>query len=84
MGEIYGMIGQRSLISSIVTETNRVDIYSDKTCLICGNVATAGTINLPIELVNNNYFITLSTSTKTATSFTTTATGDYILIGKVI
>ena len=84
MGEIYGMIGQRSLISSTVTETNRVDIYSDKTCLICGNVATAGTINLPIELVNNNYFITLSTSTKTATSFTTTATGDYILIGKVI
>ena len=84
MGEIYGMIGQRSLISSTVTETNRVDIYSDKTCLICGNVATAGTINLPIELVNNNYFITLSTSAKTATSFTTTATGDYILIGKVI
>ena len=84
MGEIYGMIGQRRLISSTVTETNRVDIYSDKTCLICGNVATAGTINLPIELVNNNYFITLSTSEKTATSFTTTATGDYILIGKVI
>ena len=84
MGEIYGMIGQRSLISSTVTETNRVDIYSDKTCLICGNVATAGTINLPIELVNNNYFITLSTSAKTATSFTTTATGDYILIGKVV
>ena len=84
MGEVYGMIGQRSLISSTVTETNRVDIYSDKTCLICGNVATAGTINLPIELVNNNYFITLSTSTKTATSFTTTATGDYILIGKVV
>ena len=84
MGEIYGMIGQRSLVSSTVTETNRVDIYSDKTCLICGNVATAGTINLPIELENNNYFITLSTSTKTATSFTTTATGDYILIGKVI
>ena len=84
MGEIYGMIGQRSLISSTVTETNRVDIYSDKTCLICGNVATAGTINLPIELANNNYFITLSTSTKTATSFTTTATGDYILIGKVL
>ena len=84
MGEIYGMIGQRSLISSTVTETNRVDIYSDKTCLICGNVATAGTINLPIELVNKNYFITLSTSAKTATSFTTTATGDYILIGKVI
>ena len=84
MGEIYGMIGQRSLISSIVTETNRVDIYSDKTCLICGNVATAGTINLPIELVNNNYFITLSTGEKTATSFTTTATGDYILIGKVL
>lgn len=83
MGEIYGMIGQRSLISSTVTETNRVDIYSDKTCLICGNVSTAGTINLPIELVNNNYFITLSTSAKTATSFTTTATGDYILIGKV-
>lgn len=83
MGEIYGMIGQRSLISSTVTETNRVDIYSDKTCLICGNVSTAGTINLPIELVNNNYFITLSTSTKTATSFTTTSTGDYILIGKV-
>ena len=84
MGEIYGMMGQRSLISSTVTETNRVDIYSDKTCLICGNVATAGTINLPIELANNNYFITLSTSEKTATSFTTTATGDYILIGKVI
>ena len=84
MGEVYGMIGQRSLISSTVTETNRVDIYSDKTCLICGNVATAGTINLPIELVNNNYFITLPTSAKTATSFTTTATGDYILIGKVI
>ena len=84
MGEIYGMIGQRSLISSTVTETNRVDIYSDKTCLICGNVATAGTINLPIELANNNYFITLPTSAKTATSFTTTATGDYILIGKVI
>lgn len=83
MGEIYGMIGQRSLISSTVTETNRVDIYSDKTCLICGNVATAGTINLPIELVNNNYFITLPTSAKTATSFTTTSTGDYILIGKV-
>lgn len=83
MGEIYGMIGQRSLISSTVTETNRVDIYSDKTCLICGNVATAGTVNLPVELVNNNYFITLSTSAKTATSFTTTATGDYILIGKV-
>ena len=83
MGEIYGMIGQRSLISSIVTETNRVDIYSDKTCLICGNVATAGTINLPIELVNNNYFITLPTSAKTATSFTTTSTCDYILIGKV-
>lgn len=84
MGEIYGMIGQRILISSTVTETNRVDIYSDKTCLICGNVATAGTINLPIELVNNNYFITLPTSAKTATSFTTTATGDFILIGKVI
>ena len=84
MSEIYGMMGQRSLIFSTVTETNRVDIYSDKTCLICGNVATAGTINLPIELVNNNYFITLSTSAKTATSFTTTATGDYILIGKVI
>ena len=84
MGEIYGMIGQRSLISSTVTETNRVDIYSDKTCLICGNVATAGTINLPIELANNNYFITLSTSAKTATSFTTTATGDYILIGEVV
>ena len=83
MGEIYGMIGQRSLISSTVTETNRVDIYSDKTCLICGNIATAGTINLPIELMNNNYFITLSTSAKTATSFTTTAIGDYILIGKV-
>lgn len=83
MGEVYGMIGQRNLISSTVTETNRVDIYSDKTCLICGNVATAGTINLPIELANNNYFITLSTSTKTATSFTTTTTGDYILIGKV-
>ena len=84
MGEIYGMIGQRRLISSTVTETNRVDIYSDRTCLICGNVATAGTINLPIELVNNNYFITLSTSEKTATSFTTTATGDYILIGEVV
>ena len=83
MGEIYGMIGQRSLISSTVTETNRVDIYSDKTCLICGNVATAGTINLPIELVNKNYFVTLPTSAKTATSFTTTSTGDYILIGKV-
>lgn len=84
MGEIYGMIRQRGLASSTITETSRVDIYPDKTCLICGNVATAGTINLPVELANNNYFITLPASTKTATSFTTTATGDYILIGKVV
>ena len=84
MGEIYGMMGQRALISSTVTDTSRVDIYSDKTCLICGNVTTSGTINLPIELANSNYFTTLPASAKTSTSFTTTSTGDYILIGKVV
>lgn len=84
IGEIYGMIGQRSLVSSTVTDTSRVDIFSDKTCLVCGSVTTSGIINLPIELANSNYFLTLPASEKTYTSFTTTSTGDYILIGKVV
>ena len=77
------LTGFNQTLSTSKTDDSTVTKFADGTVEICGRVATAGTINLPVTLKDTNYFCTLPTTEKTTTSFTTTQTGDYILKGEL-
>ena len=80
-GEVYGLIGQRTLRDSYRNGINYWELYSDR-MLEQGGVCESGTtVNLLKPFADTNYILTVPYSAKTTTSFTPSATGDYIAKG---
>lgn len=82
MGEIFGLIGQRSLRSVTRDGANYCEIYSDKTIEQGGTCAANVEVTLQQPFADTNYVLSVPYSNKTATSFIPTQTGDWIAKGK--
>lgn len=81
MGEVYGLIGQRTLRDSYRNGINYWELYSDRTLEQGGTCESGTTVNLLREFADTNYVLTVPYSAKTTTSFTPSATGDWIAKG---
>ena len=82
MGEIFGLIGQRSLRSVTRDGANYCEIYSDKTIEQGGTCTANVEVTLQQPFADTNYVLSVPYSSKTATSFIPTQTGDWIAKGK--
>lgn len=81
MGEIYGLIGQRTLRASYRNGINYWEEYSDRTLEQGGSCTSGTTVNLLKPFADTNYVLTVPYSAKTTTSFTPSASGDWIAKG---
>lgn len=82
-GEVYGLIGQRTLRSSYRSGINYWEFYSDNT-IEQGGSCTSGTDVTFIKSYNDtNYVLSVPYSAKTKTGFTPAASGDWVAKGKL-
>lgn len=81
MGEVYGMIGKRVLRDSYRSGLTYWDLYSDRTLEQGGTCESGVEYTLPKAFVDTNYILTVPYTSKTATSFIPSATGDFIAKG---
>jgi len=58
-------------------------VFSDGTCIQGGNCTSGTAVTFLKEFANMNYINTCSMSTSSTTGFTPSATGSYIVVGKV-
>ena len=80
-GELYGLIGQRTLRDTYRNGIFYYDLYSDRT-LEQGGSCTSGTnVTFLKPFSDTNYVLTIPYSAKTTTGFTPSATGDWIAKG---
>lgn len=80
-GELYGLIGQRTLRDTYRNGIFYYDLYSDRT-LEQGGSCTSGTdVTFLKPFADTNYVLTVPYSAKTATGFTPSQTGDWIAKG---
>ena len=82
MGEIFGLIGQRSLRSVTRDGASYCEIYSDKTIEQGGSCTANVEVTFQQPFADRNYVLSVPYSNKTATSFIPTQTGDWIAKGK--
>lgn len=81
MGELYGLIGQRTLRETYRNGIFYYDLYSDRT-LEQGGSCTSGTaVTFLKPFADTNYVLTVPYSAKTTTGFTPSQTGDWIAKG---
>lgn len=81
IGELYGLIGQRTLKDSYRNGISYWELWSDRT-LEQGGTCTSGveyTLLKPFS--NTNYVLTIPYTSKTTTTFIPSATGDFIAKG---
>ena len=81
MGELYGMIGQRALINNYRNGITYWELWNDKTLEIGGTCESGVEYTLPKPFSDSNYILTIPYSSKTATTFIPSATGDFIAKG---
>lgn len=80
-GELYGLIGQRTLRDTYRNGIFYYDLYSDRT-LEQGGSCTSGTdVTFLKPFADTNYVLTVPYSAKTATGFTPSQTGDWVAKG---
>ena len=81
-GELYGLIGQRTLRDSYRNGINYWELYSNRD-LEQGGSCTSGTeVTFAKPFSDTNYVLSVPYSAKSATAFTPTQTGDWIAKGK--
>lgn len=80
-GEIYGLMGIRTLRDSYRNGTSYYEVYSDRT-LEQGGSCTSGTaVTFLKPFADTNYVLSVPYSAKTYTGFTPSQTGDWIAKG---
>ena len=80
-GEVYGLIGQRTLKASYRNGISYWELWSDRT-LEQGGTCTSGVeYTLLKPFTDTNYVLTIPYTSKTATTFIPSATGDFIAKG---
>ena len=82
MGEIYGLIGSKTLRNSYRNGSEYLEIYSDNTLEQGGNCTSGTEIVLLKPFKDNNYILTVPYSAKTSTAFTPTQSGTWIAKGE--
>ena len=81
MGEIYGMLGSKTLRTSYRNGADYWEIYSDNT-IEQGGICTSGTeVVLLKSYKDTNYILTIPYTAKTATTFTPSQSGNWIAKG---
>jgi hypothetical protein len=80
--ELYGLIGQRTLRDSYRNGATYWELWSDRTLEIGGSCTSGVEYNLPKSFTSaTDYVLSVPYSAKTASSFTPTASGDFIAKG---
>lgn len=81
MGELYGMIGDKTLRDSYYNGVTYWELFSNRRLEQGGTCESGVEYTLPKPFADANYVLTIPYSSKTATSFIPSATGDFIAKG---
>lgn len=79
--ELYGLIGDKTLRDSYYNGVTYWELYSNRRLEQGGNCESGVEYTLPKPFADANYVLTIPYSSKTATSFIPSATGDFIAKG---
>lgn len=80
-GELYGLIGDKTLRDSYYNGITYWELFSNRRLEQGGTCVSGVEYTLPRPFADANYTLTIPYSSKTATSFIPSATGDFIAKG---
>lgn len=81
MGELYGLMGDKTLRDSYYNGITYWELFSNRRLEQGGSCVSGVEYTLPKPFADANYVLTIPYSSKTATSFIPSATGDFIAKG---
>lgn len=79
--ELYGLLGDKRLVKSYYNGLTYWELYSNRRLEQGGSCESGVEYTLPKPFADANYVLTIPYSSKTATSFIPSATGDFIAKG---